>query len=58
VPSGVPSRAEKAENPTLSAVADLLIGLPESERQSVIADLPVDERTQIARLLVRRQAAK
>jgi len=56
----VPSGREKAHKSLgqkthcLSVIADLLGGLPEAERRGVIAELPLEQRAAIARLIARR----
>ena len=43
-----------APSPDIAALADLLTTLPESDRAELLADMPLDQRRQVARLLVKR----
>ncbi|MCH7921360.1 MAG: hypothetical protein IIC50_25755, partial [Planctomycetes bacterium] len=41
-------------SPEITALTDLLTTLPESDRAELLADMPLDQRRQVARLLVKR----
>ena len=49
---------DSRQSDELAAIADLLVDLPTAERQAAIADLPVNERAQVARLLIARRAGR
>ena len=51
-------RPDPGHSEELAAIADLLVNLPTCERQEAIAELPVNERVQLARLLIARRARR